>query len=273
MKLRHSTRCLNRSPVRRITRSSVRVRWRGPDLLGRALTAYRRAIVAYRRLARLAPHHFDTAVVERERRAREERRRWMASWEPVLEKVYGPPTPAEQEAQRLAELRANQPPELSPGTVRRVEAELATRRLWVETARQAFALHQQRYPRHVPSLGRIARMLDIATTFGRIATGLDNPDPANKATPPEPPDVEADLRRAYGGALESATALKDAATTIPPPIEPEIKPSPLFSVTTAPVPTVAPPPGAVPQVLAPPRRDAWSRLARQLRRSATSRPM
>jgi hypothetical protein len=116
-------------------------------------------------------------------------------------------------------------------------------------------------------------MLDIATTFGRIATGLDNPDTANKATPPEPPDVEADLRRAYGGAPQSAPAPKDAATTIPPPIEPENKPASSVSAAIAPVPMVAPPPGAVPQVPAPPRRDAWSRLARQLRRSAASRPM
>ena len=272
MRLRRSTRCPNRSAVRRITRSSVRVRWRGPDLLGKALTAYRRAILAYRKLARLAPHHFNSAVVDRERRAREERRRWMATWEPALEKAYGPPTPAEREAQRLAELRADEPPALSPGLVRRVEAELATRQLWLETGRQALALHQQRYPHHLPSLSRIARLLDIGFTFRRIATGMDELPVASTPPAPAAPDWEEQIRRAYGGAPQSAATTAVSPRGIPPPTEPAIKPAPSVSVANAPSQTLTPPPGAVPPAPAPQRRDAWSRLARQLRTSASSRP-
>jgi len=272
MRLRHSTRCPNRSAVRRITRSSVRVRWRGPDLLGQALSAYRRAILAYRKLARLAPHHFNTAVVERERRAREERRRWMATWEPALEKVYGPPTLAEREAQRLAELRENEPPALSPGLVRQVEAELATRRLWLETGRQAFALHQQRYPHHVPSLSRIARLLDIAFTFGRIATGLDESPVASTPPAPAAPDWEAQIRRAYGGPDQSQVAPRAASPGVPPAVVPlvEVGQPPAAPPAIASVQPVLPlTPCAAPPVPDSPRCDAWSRLARQLRRSGT----
>jgi len=74
---------------------SRELRWPGPGFFGLGpLTTVPRAILAYRRLARLAPHHFNSAVVEGERRAREVRRRWMATWEPALEKAYGPSTPA-----------------------------------------------------------------------------------------------------------------------------------------------------------------------------------
>ena len=58
-------------PSRRATRAAVRVRWRAPDDLGHALVAFRRALWAHRRLARLAPSFFDSVVVERERRERE----------------------------------------------------------------------------------------------------------------------------------------------------------------------------------------------------------
>ena len=62
---------------------------RGPDDLAQALTAFQRAIWCHRRMARLAPRFFDATVVNRERREREEQRRWMALWEPALAKAYG----------------------------------------------------------------------------------------------------------------------------------------------------------------------------------------
>jgi len=241
----------------------VRVRWHGPDYLGQALAAYRRAIAAYRRLARLAPRHFDTVVIERERRAREEQRRWMASWEPALEKVYGPSSPAEREARRLADLQAEQPPPLPPGIERRVEVELAARQLWLTTGKSAFAQYQQHYPHDLPSLGRVARMLDIACAFGRIATGLgESVPPADSPAPPQP-DWEEQLRRAYGR--------PDRTEVAPPPVSPQVSPTiesgqpsatPPAILSVQPVPPV--PPGPAPAVPPPPRRDAWSRLSRQL---------
>ena len=89
-----------RKPRRRAFRPGFRQRWRAPDDLAAGLTAFRRAIRAHRRLARLAPHHFDFAVVERDRREHQERLRWQKVWEPALEKAYGPMTPAEREAER-----------------------------------------------------------------------------------------------------------------------------------------------------------------------------
>ena len=105
--LRQTTRHTCRSRITRCWRSINRphVRClggfeRGPDFLTQMLASYRRAIRAYRRLAKLAPSYYDTAVMDREARARDEQRRWIASWEPDLEKVYGPLTTEEREAQR-----------------------------------------------------------------------------------------------------------------------------------------------------------------------------
>lgn len=239
----------------------MRVRWRGPDLLGQALTAYRRAIGAHRRLARLAPHHFDTAVVERERRAREEQRRWMDTWEPALEKAYGPPTPAEREARRLAELQAGQPPPLSPGVVRRVDAELAACQLWLTIGQQAFAQYQKRYPHDLPSLSRLARLLDIGFTLARLAVGLDESPSASTPPTTVTPDWEEQLRRAYGGPDQSHAAPPAASPPVPPAVVPVVEVDP---------PLAAPPAIASVQSVTPvPRCDAWNRLARQLRRSGT----
>ncbi len=58
----------SRRHSRCVTRTAFRVRWRAPDTLGTALASYRRAVAAHRRLARLAPRFFDSAVVDRERR-------------------------------------------------------------------------------------------------------------------------------------------------------------------------------------------------------------
>jgi hypothetical protein len=52
-RLRHPRRFTARPTARRAARATFRVRWRTPDDLSHALTAYRRALRAHQRLARL----------------------------------------------------------------------------------------------------------------------------------------------------------------------------------------------------------------------------
>ena len=68
---------------------AFRVCWRAPNALGFALACFRRAIRAHRRLARLAPSFFDSAVTERERRDQEASCRWLDSCSLALTKSYG----------------------------------------------------------------------------------------------------------------------------------------------------------------------------------------
>ena len=183
-----------RRPLRRLDWSCLRAlpgHRRGPDDLSQALTAFRRAIRCHRRLARLAPRFFDATVVNREVRHRAERRRCRELWAPALDKVYGPepvlPPPNPE---------TDLPPLPSRRTRRVVERELAGWDLWFEAAKLAFARHQQRRPHALPSLTRIARLIQIAHDFGVLACGLPS---AN--APPEPSSFAnclADLERAYG---------------------------------------------------------------------------
>jgi hypothetical protein len=66
----------------------------------------------------------------------------------------------------------------------------------MDTAKLAFARHQQRRPHALPSLSRIARLLQIAHDFGVLACG-----PPSANTAPESSrfaNCLADLERAYG---------------------------------------------------------------------------
>ena len=102
---RNTSRRTCRSPTprawRALTRSTLRSLsgyHRGPNYLSHALTAFRCAIGCHRRLARLAPRFFDSAVVDREARERDEHRRWIESWQPLLDKIYGPTRQSEPQA-------------------------------------------------------------------------------------------------------------------------------------------------------------------------------
>jgi hypothetical protein len=252
---RRPTRLISHGPNRRLTRPAFRQRWRAPDDLGEALGAFRRALGSYRRLARLAPHHFDTTVIERERRERAERRAWMATWEPALEKAYGPPTAAEREARRLADLRAELPPPLAPRTEQAVAREFARYTMWQTLGKAAFARYQQRRPHGDMSLGRIARLLEIAMDLKWIATGVDWRKPEPPSAPLYPSsNWEADLRRAYGPDVPATPA--PSAPPAKPALAPEDPPPP-------PPPSLSPPPA--PAAAPVPRCDAWRRWARQQR--------
>lgn len=255
---RKSLRRTWRPPFRRANRPGFRTRWRAPDDLAAGLTAFRRAIRAHRRLARLAPHHFDFAVVNRDRLELAERRRWQAVWEPDIEKVYGPPTPAEREARRHDDWLASQPPPLSPATQRAVDRHLADWKFWMAAGSQAWDRHRRRRPHELISWCRLARMLEIAFDFKRIATGLDSNQPVFK--PHDDEAVWADLRRAYGHLDQPS-----APATPKAPQAPAVAPQPPASSAPVQVTTPAASPPPPPSNSPPPPCNAYRRLARQLR--------
>jgi len=137
------------------------------------LTAFTRAIRCHRRFARLAPRFFDSAVVDREARDRQERQSWMAMWEPVLTKVYGPKPDSAPPADTLADL----PPLPGPRTQRAVERELAGWSFWMAAGRLAMARHKQRRPHALPSLTQLTRLIKIQNDFARLACGLETCQP------------------------------------------------------------------------------------------------
>ena len=264
-RLRPTCRRSVRSTVRRLARSAVRVRWRAPDDLGAALTAFGRAVRSQRRLARLAPRFFDSAVVERERRQNDARRSWMAEWEPILAKAYGsdPPPPPDP--------NADLPPLPPPAVCAAVDHELASFKFWLTTGDLALERHCRRRPHALPNFGRLARLLKIGFEFGRLASGADStlPDPESDYDPRQ--KMMADLERAYGHKFADPSAPPDvpAAPSPPsPPVKgPEPPPALPASTTSATSAELNPgPPPAVASGASQIRSDAWSRWARQIRR-------
>jgi hypothetical protein len=186
---RQNRRFTTRRPLRGLNRSSLRGRRRGPDDLSLAFTAYGRALRAHRRLARLAPQFFDAAVIDRERENRDELRRWLAFWEPHIAKAYGvdPAPPA---------VSAGLPPLPPPRIRRAVDRRLAELHLWMAAGHAALERHRQRRPRALPGLSRLARWLNLAFDFKKMALGLDS---KNRLPDKISYDYEfTDLKRAYG---------------------------------------------------------------------------
>lgn len=189
LRYRNPTRSTLRTTVRSVNRAHRRIRWRTPDDLGAALAAWGRAVRAHRRLVRLAPRFFDPAVVDREAENRAEQRRWQATWEPDLARVYGvsPQAPTGDE----------ETPRLPPHHIQHaVERQLAKWQFWMEASRAARKRHNQRHPHALRSLGRVARMMQLAIDFGNLAAGLDSPNSL-----PERLTYDhhcTDLKRAYG---------------------------------------------------------------------------
>lgn len=186
---RRACRPASRSTVRRATHTAIRTRWRAPDDLGAALTCFRRAIRAHRRLARLAPRFFDFALLERERREQEARRHWLDSCHAALLKIYGtapdplPPLP-------------DLPPLPPPRTQVAVERELVSCLAWLAIGGDALRRFQARAPRVPVSLSRLVRLIETASALGRLATGADSPQPQTE--PSVYDKAWADLERIYG---------------------------------------------------------------------------
>ncbi len=185
----HDYRRPSRSASRSTLRHATRVRWRAPDDLGTALACFRRAICAHRRLARLAPRFFDSALIERERREHEARRRWIDSWKPAFLKVYGaapnplPPVP-------------DLPPLPPPHTQLAVEHELASCRAWLTLGGDALRRFQVRHPHARISFSRLVRLFEVSFDLARLATGADSAQP--QTDPTIYSNALADLQRIYG---------------------------------------------------------------------------
>ena len=200
LRTRNICRCICRSLNRRgwrvLSRPGVRIlpgNRRGPDDLSQGLVALARAIRCHHRLARLAPRFFDSAVVDREAIERAERRRWMESWEPLIEKYYGPAPASERGADPLSEL----PPLPGPRTQRAVERELAGRDFWLAAGSCALSRYRQRRPHAIPSFCQLARLAWLASELGRLACGLDAARPRPESVSLQE-NFEANLKRAYG---------------------------------------------------------------------------
>ena len=128
-----------------------------------AHSAFRRAIRAHRRLARLAPSHFDSTVIERERAESEARRRWHEAAEQALAKVYG--------TEPKPDPKPEPPPLPPPRICAAVERELAALRFWLKIGDLAMERFRIRRPHDLPDFGRVVRLIEIGNDFGRLATG------------------------------------------------------------------------------------------------------
>ena len=197
---RRLTRRLTRPLTRRNHRRLTRRIGRGPriNFLGQALSAFTRAIRAHRRLIKLAPAIFDQAVVRRDAAEQAEREAIHREVTVALEKVYGPDppqlhrSPTENRCVNGAETV-----QFSRRKQAKLEALSAELSLWLEAGRMAFDRHQHLRSHRRQSLGTVARMVDIATQFGRLACGLPWPG-RRKVKPPEDFSLEDALARVYG---------------------------------------------------------------------------
>ena len=153
------------------------------------MTAFNRAIRAHRRLAKLAPQFFDATTINRLELQRKEDAEWMALWEPVLIRVYGP-QPTKQAPDPFADTF---PLPKSPRTLRAIEREYASLQFWMCAGSLAMARYKSRNSRCLLSLSRIARLLDIGIAFGNLACG----EPAKPNTERHERAL-ADLERIYG---------------------------------------------------------------------------
>ena len=198
-----------RSLNRRLTRHATRMAGGGPrpravNHLAHALLAFQKAIRARRRLMRLAPHVFDSAVVDREAAAQAQAAVIQAGCEEALTKIYGPaaPSPPIDAPSTDAPTSVLCPP-LSPWprsrrTRQAIARAMDARELWFEVGRTAFRRFQTRQPHLRLGLSTVARLLSVANAFGRRATGLDTTQPKDFLAEEGPTDFHAALQRIYG---------------------------------------------------------------------------
>jgi len=158
---------LNHPLRRRCARRIVRKVGRAPrvDHLGRALSAFRRAVSARRRLARLAPEIFDVALVQRLSEESADRERLRAELDAAMVKVYGT-TPDESELHHSTNAgrceNGAETVQFSPRQSLEIEETLALCELWMAEARQSFARYQQFQPHRRLGLGMAVRLIGLA---------------------------------------------------------------------------------------------------------------
>lgn len=171
---RRCSRRLSRPLGRRLTR---RLGGREPNHLAQALAAFRRAARAHRKLIKLAPERFDHAVRARLAREREAEDRQDAEWAKAIARVYG--TSEEQAVAEMHRSRQNsrggngaETGRFSGRKRQAIERWEAEWELWLTLGRETFDQHEIRTPHRWLSLGTIARLLELASVFGRLSTGL-----------------------------------------------------------------------------------------------------
>jgi hypothetical protein len=210
--MRRLNRTLNRTLCRHTTRMIAGApRPRPPNYLSIALRAWQKVIRSRRRLMRLAPRVFDVAVVDREAdeeaRAATER----AELQRAIAKVYGV-----DEATVAAQWPSEKtdPWPTNPRTLRAIEHEMSEREAWLEVAREAVDAFYREQPHFLPSLTCIARLLDISSRLGRLATGLETLAP--KPPQPEPGHIsfQEALERVYGPAKMTDPVFPTGAETV-----------------------------------------------------------
>lgn len=165
--------------------------------LSKALRAFACAIRAHKRLIKLAPRIYYPVVVRYETKQREEDEKWEQRWEPILRKVYGDEA-ADKNARPAAQSDSRMPKyPRTIAVVKRTQAELD---LWLKIGDVAMETYRQRYPHHRPSFTLLARLIDTASTLGRLACGmpLDGKPPKPEPEISTHVDFEEALERIYG---------------------------------------------------------------------------
>lgn len=198
-------RCLNRPLTGRTSRRLVRRIGRGPrvDYLRQALASFGRAVRARRRMIKLDPTLFDAALVSRlaeEHRLAGRRRR---EAEAALVKVFGPPEPHQGNTDGRCGNGA-ETVRFSPRRARQIESALAEYEIWMGAGRLSFARYERSQSHRPVSLRTLVRLIEIATQFGRLASGMDVSRPAARLLEKQAEfdrhavPIEEALERVYG---------------------------------------------------------------------------
>jgi hypothetical protein len=167
---------------------------------------------------------------------------------------------------------------------REVDLKLAEREMCMVAGHAAMERWRQRQPHAVMSWSRMVRLLKIGFDFGKLASGLDSPNPLPEKIAY---DYElTDLKRSYGLEPDATAVAVTASMPVAPPaaggasVPASRSTSSDSGGASVPASRVNPPPGAPHPAPAasgagdspqeppatPPRCDAWSRWARTMRR-------
>jgi hypothetical protein len=199
--LRRLNRCQKRSLNRPLFRSVGAVL---PNHLTQALRAFGRAIRAHRRLMKLAPDLFDYGVVDYNQKCHANERAWKASWEPALRKAYGDKATDEQcrngaeTVQNYAEFHGGV--RCRPRTravLEAIEFEQVQWTSWLDEGSKALRFFREHQRHRSVSFSQIVNLIDVGTTLGRLACGLETNLPPGLPDRADHSRFLADLKRAY----------------------------------------------------------------------------
>ena len=194
---RRLTHPISRRLTRRITSGRAPV---GRDFSD-AMVAFARVIRARRRLIELAPELFDESVIRQRAEKRDADAKRFAGIAAAIDIVYGGEPGTSFAKMMLKRDEDAAPPERTARTERAIERWEAEQALWLTLAAEAFARVTAR-PHFWLSLSQIARLLELASQFGRGATGLlfsgdrRKPKPEPESTPSI--SFEEALEKIYG---------------------------------------------------------------------------